>query len=120
MFSILRKSEPLLDRYMTSASEAPREPADFRLKQYLIAEHETLTAERVRLLGERRFIEQQIAEHDKAIDAIVSALSSFEMSDRIQDAFTEAAASWSFGVDAPPSAAYDDASTTTEDKSDGM
>lgn len=120
MFSIPRKSEPMLDKYMTSASEAPREPADYRLKRYLIAEHETLTAERVRLLDERRFIEQQLAEHDKAIDAIVAAFSSFEMDDRIQEAFAEGAASWTLDVDAPPSTTYNDASTTTEDKSDGM
>lgn len=120
MFSIIRKSEPMLDRYMTNTSEARSESADYRLKRYLITEHETLTAKREHLLSERRFIEQQIAEHDRAIDAIGAALSSFEMADRIQDAFTEDAANWSLDVDATPSAAYNDASTTTKDKSDGM
>jgi len=108
MFSIMRKSEPMLDKYMMGVSETSTEPVDHRFKRYLIGEHETLTAARKRLLEERRFIEQQIAEHDKTIDAIGAALSSFETTDSIEDSIRNDAAEWIGGVDAIETSAYND------------
>ena len=108
MFNIMRKSKPLPNIHNTSTFEAVREPADYRLKQYLLAEYETLTAARKQLRNERQFIELQIAEHSMAIDAVEAALCSFETADRIEDSIRNDAAEWIGGVDAIETSAYND------------
>ena len=80
------KETPVL---RSEVSPVVREPVDTALKMRILSEYTSLKEARIALMEDRHFIELQIAEHDRAIAALVSALSSLETDDRLHDALTE-------------------------------
>lgn len=64
---------------------SPREAVNHVLKRELINRHTDLSSARARLEADKANIEQQISEHNSAINAVVSALTAFEMEDRVAD-----------------------------------